>query len=153
MLAEGVASVKTYKVRARHWEHGWELHVDGVGVTQVRTLDHAKQQVCDLVETMTGHAIGVDQVDLNFDLGSAAEEAIVARRLTAEAAQLQISAAARSRQAVQSLRNAGLSLADIAHVMGVSRGRVSQLIAADRAPRVTVEYEHKPQRKAQRKSA
>ena len=30
--------MKTYQVRAKRWEHGWELHIEGVGVTQSRTL-------------------------------------------------------------------------------------------------------------------
>ena len=42
-----------YVAHAKRWERGWELHVEGVGVTQVRTIDHAEQQVRDLVETMT----------------------------------------------------------------------------------------------------
>jgi hypothetical protein len=27
-----------YAVTAKRWKHGWELHIDGVGVTQSRTL-------------------------------------------------------------------------------------------------------------------
>ncbi|MGH3631525.1 MAG: acyl-CoA dehydrogenase family protein, partial [Sciscionella sp.] len=34
---EGVVAV-TYHVRAKRWAHGWELHVDGVGVTQSASL-------------------------------------------------------------------------------------------------------------------
>ena len=33
--------MSTYDVRAVPWAEGWELHVDGAGVTQVRTLDKA----------------------------------------------------------------------------------------------------------------
>jgi hypothetical protein len=30
-------------VTARRWAHGWELHIDGVGVTQSRTLASAER--------------------------------------------------------------------------------------------------------------
>lgn len=43
-----------YAVRAVPWEHGWELHVEGLGVTQVRSLDDAESQVRDYIETATG---------------------------------------------------------------------------------------------------
>jgi hypothetical protein len=41
-----------YTVRAKRWSGGWELHIDQIGVTQVRTLDKAEQQVRDYVETL-----------------------------------------------------------------------------------------------------
>jgi hypothetical protein len=31
--------MSTYIVRAKRWKHGWELRIDGVGVTQSRNLD------------------------------------------------------------------------------------------------------------------
>lgn len=43
-----------YEVEARRWEHGWELHVAGVGVTQSRTLDAAERTVRDYIESLTG---------------------------------------------------------------------------------------------------
>jgi len=39
--------VKTYQVRAKRWEHGWELHIEGVGVTQSRTLWDAEEMARD----------------------------------------------------------------------------------------------------------
>ena len=30
-----------YNVIAKRWEHGWELHIDGIGVTQSRLLSGA----------------------------------------------------------------------------------------------------------------
>jgi hypothetical protein len=47
--------MSTYTVRAKRWKHGWELHVDGVGVTQSRNLDGAEQMVRDYIETLTDH--------------------------------------------------------------------------------------------------
>jgi len=44
--------VSAYNVRAIPWEHGWELHVQDVGVTQCPTLAIAVQQVRDFIATM-----------------------------------------------------------------------------------------------------
>ena len=41
-----------YTVRAVRWAHGWELHIDNLDVTQVRTLATAQQQVRDYLESM-----------------------------------------------------------------------------------------------------
>ena len=34
--------MRTYSVRAKRWEHGWELHIEGVGVTQSHGLKDAE---------------------------------------------------------------------------------------------------------------
>lgn len=44
-----MASVKTYTARAKRWEHGWELHIDGVGVTQSHSLLEAEMMVRDYI--------------------------------------------------------------------------------------------------------
>lgn len=31
--------MSTYNEHAKRWKHGWELHIDGVGVTQSRNLN------------------------------------------------------------------------------------------------------------------
>ncbi|MFN8147920.1 MAG: hypothetical protein U0R76_10690 [Candidatus Nanopelagicales bacterium] len=117
----------TYKAKAVRWKHGWELHVDGVGVTQVRTLAAAEQQVRDLVETM----LDVDASDAHVEVDVDGVQARV-RRTKAKAnlaATLQRAAAVEARTEAQDLRLAGLSVSDIAVIMHVSRGRVSQLLA------------------------
>ena len=48
-----IVGTNTYNVTAKRWKHGWELHIDGVGVTQSRTLDTAEQMVRDYIETLT----------------------------------------------------------------------------------------------------
>jgi predicted XRE-type DNA-binding protein len=50
------------------------------------------------------------------------------RRRTTEAAQAQAEAAKAARELAGDLRRQGLSVSDIAEVMGVTRGRVSQLL-------------------------
>ena len=39
-------------VRATHWKLGWELELDGGGITQTRTLATAVQQVRDYLDTV-----------------------------------------------------------------------------------------------------
>jgi hypothetical protein len=39
----------TYKVVAKRWAHGWDLHIDGVGVTQSHSLAGAERMVRDYV--------------------------------------------------------------------------------------------------------
>jgi predicted RNase H-like HicB family nuclease len=129
---------KAYTVRAKRWEGGWELHVDGVGVTQSRTLETAETQVRDLIETMLdSDAGGVDVVILP-ELDGLAERAEAVRRATEEVAVAQRAAAAEARAVAAALRGAGLSVADVAAVMKVSRGRASQLLRDAEAPRERV---------------
>jgi hypothetical protein len=43
-----------YSVRPVPWERGWELHVDGVGVTQSGSLDAAEAMARDFIAACTG---------------------------------------------------------------------------------------------------
>lgn len=43
-----------YRVAARRWAKGWELHVEGVGVTQSHMLGDAEMMVRDLIAINTG---------------------------------------------------------------------------------------------------
>lgn len=38
---------KKYQVTAQRWKRGWELHIEGVGVTQCRTVKDAEMMVRD----------------------------------------------------------------------------------------------------------
>ncbi len=75
--------MSVYTVQAVKWEHGWELHVQDVGVTQCRTLATAAQQVRDFVATMgdTDDA----EVHLSVAIGGVEKDVERARRMTAEA--------------------------------------------------------------------
>jgi hypothetical protein len=42
-----------YTVVAKRWEQGWELHIEGVGVTQSDTLDDAELMARDLISIRT----------------------------------------------------------------------------------------------------
>jgi DNA-directed RNA polymerase specialized sigma24 family protein len=118
----------TYTATAIQWEHGWELHVEGIGLTQVRVLANAKAQVRDLIETVTGQDASDAEVVLSIDLDNLADEVAHAQRLVAKAAQCQAEAAEAQRKVVARLRDRGVSVSDIGTIMGRSRGRVSQLM-------------------------
>ena len=120
--------MSTYQVIAKRWEHGWELHVPGVGVTQTRLLAHAEQQARDLVETMTDTDASDATVDVHVDLDGLERAITQTRQRAAAAHAAQLAAAAETRDLVKALRvDQGLSLSDVATLLGVSRGRASQL--------------------------
>lgn len=120
----------TYAVRAKRWKHGWELHIDGVGVTQARTLDTAEQMVRDYIETLTDKDVSADRVIITPELGSLDRQVTAVRDQLAAAEQQQQAASRAYRALAADLRAAGLSVSDTAAILGVSRGRVSQLSKA-----------------------
>lgn len=117
-----------YTVKATRWTGGWELHIDGLGVTQVRTLAKAEGQARDYIETFTGEDDA--EVTIIPDLGSLAAEVAEARKSARDAARAQEEASEKNRKVIREMRDAGLSVSDMATVMDVSRGRVSQLTEA-----------------------
>jgi hypothetical protein len=124
-----VASMNTYSVRATRWTHGWELHIDGVGVTQSRNLDGAEQMVRDYIESLTGRDTGGDEVTIEPEVGGGLDEATRAAREAVAAADHTVrEAAAQSRKVARDLKECGLSGRDIAFILGVSAQRVSQLL-------------------------
>ncbi|MDR1768747.1 MAG: antitoxin HicB [Propionibacteriaceae bacterium] len=115
-------------VTARRWERGWELWIDEHHVTQSRTLADAEQQVRDYLDTddpVVDH--NGWQIAVVPDIGPLSDEVAQARRATELAARSAQSAAKQSRETVRHLRSAGYSVTDSAIILGVSRGRVSQL--------------------------
>src|SRR5262245_28976411 len=110
MPAEGVVDVTTYRVRAVRWAQGWELHIDGVGVTQVRSLARAEQQVRDYVATLLDMDANTATVEVVPDLGSVQKQIDTARRRSCEAEEAQRKAAEDVRRVVVKLRDSGLSV-------------------------------------------
>ena len=119
-----------YKTRATRWAKGWELHVDGVGVTQSRTLATAADEARDYIVSQTGTAESDVHVILDSDLGEIGGRIAAMRRMRRRAEAEQIKAGQESRRIARELRQQGFSISDIAAVLDVSRGRVSQLVAA-----------------------
>jgi hypothetical protein len=143
--------MSTYMVRAKRWEHGWELHIDGIGVTQSRTLDGAERMVRDYIGSLTGRDASGDVVEIRPDLGGLEDKAAAVREWVERTQRESREAAAESRKVARELREAGLSVSDAATVLGVSRGRISQLgkaehlsAAQDRRPPGFVPGRHQP---------
>ncbi len=127
MPTEGMA-VMSYQVRAVRWERGWELHIAGIGVTQSHSLAGAERMIRDYL-TIDGHEDAATAgVHITPQLDGLELDVDTARHKLAAAAAEQQAAAAQWRQIAQTLRTRGLSVADTATVLGVSKGRVSQLI-------------------------
>lgn len=125
-----IAGRTTYNVTAKRWKHGWELHIDGVGVTQSRTLETAEQMVRDYIETLTEKDVSDDTVIIVPELGSLDHKVRTVREQLAAADRQQQEARNSYRALAADLRAAGLSVSDTATILGVSRGRVSQLSKA-----------------------
>jgi hypothetical protein len=119
--------IMTYAVTARRWKHGWELHIDGVGVTQSRTLATADQMVRDYIETLTDQDVSTADVVITPELGALGKKVTTVRAQVDAAERAQRDAAKAKRELADDLRAAGLSVSDTAAILGVSRGRVSQL--------------------------
>ena len=127
--------MSTYSVHARRWAHGWELHIDGVGVTQSRNLDGAEQMVRDYIESLTGRDTISDKVTIKPEVGDGLDEATQAAREAVTAADRAVrEAAMQSRKAARDLKDAGLSGRDIAAILRVSAQRVSQLLKDHKTP-------------------
>jgi hypothetical protein len=123
----------TYTVIAKRWERGWELHIDGIGVTQSRALNDAEAMVRDYIALDTGAAPDSFNVEIVPEVGgSVDDEARAARRAVIAADKAQRAAAAMSRDVAGKLSSAGLSGREIAVVLKISPQRVSQLLSASR---------------------
>jgi DNA-directed RNA polymerase specialized sigma24 family protein len=86
------------------------------------------QQVRDYLDTVepdTDHTDWV--VHVVPELGALGADVAAARAATDAAADASREAARRSREVVRELRAEGYSVADTAAILGVSRGRISQL--------------------------
>lgn len=65
---------RTYRVRALRWAKGWELHIDGLGVTQVKRLNEAEAMARDYIALeleVPENSFGVEVVP---DVGAALNE-------------------------------------------------------------------------------
>ncbi|WP_300611064.1 hypothetical protein [Trebonia sp.] len=122
--------MKTFQVRARRWEHGWELHIDQVGVTQSHSLRDAEMMARDLISRRrAGISPDAFGVTIMPEIGQGLDEEVrEAREAVRVADRAQRAAAAQSREAARRLRQAGLTGRDIARVLDVSPQRVSQLL-------------------------
>ena len=117
-----------YTAHAKRWAHGWELHIDGVGVTQSRTLAAAPDMVRDYIATLYDVDAADAEIAVVPELGGLEERVAVTRERTKNAEIQQRAAAQAARELARELRSSGMSVSDTAVILGVSRGRVSQLV-------------------------
>ncbi len=62
--------MSTYTVTVATWDHGWELHIDGVGVTQTTSVSDAERAAREYLSL----ALGVeDETSFDIDLGRPAQ--------------------------------------------------------------------------------
>ena len=119
---------QTIDIIAKPWEGGWELwHGDEVW-TQVNTLARARQQIVDYLDTVDE---GVEHAAMNIVITPQVpgwQEASESRQAAQQAEEQRRHATMLARKAATRLREEGISLADTASILGVSRGRVSQLV-------------------------
>lgn len=120
--------MSTINVAARQWSGGWELEIDEDNITQVRTLANAREQVIDYLDTVDPD-VDHSEWDIHIvpELGPLTEKIVESKRASEEAARLQVEAAKLSREVVRELRERHLSVSDVATVLDISRGRVTQL--------------------------
>lgn len=122
----------SYTVTAKRWPRGWELHIDGVGVTQTPSLATAeaiaREYIAFALDLDDENAFDVDVVP-QLDK-EPAQQVKLARAQVKEAERQQREAAAKQREVARNLSASGLSGREIATVLGVSAQRVSQLIGS-----------------------
>lgn len=121
---------QTYTVTAKRWKHGWELHIDDVGVTQSRTLLDAEEMVRDYIALDRDVEPDSFDVMIKPEIGAGVDgEIIELREADRRARSASEDAAARRRRVALLLSNAGLTGREIAMVLHISAQRVSQLLA------------------------
>lgn len=124
--------MSTYTVHAKRAGKYWELHIDGVGVTQSRNLStEADEMIRSYIAMMRD--VSADSVTYKLipEIGGKLDVEAAAARLAARKAEEAVAeAATRSRSAARHLRDAGLTGRDAAVVLGVSPQRISQLLGS-----------------------
>jgi DNA-directed RNA polymerase specialized sigma24 family protein len=102
----------------------WVIDVHGYGVTQAERLSDIDVMVCDYVGCMDDVDPAHVRVETVIEMPAEVREA---RRATAEAARATTEAATKTRAAVRALKASGWQNKEIAVVLGVTEGRISQL--------------------------
>ena len=120
-----------FRVTATRWEKGWELDIEGVGVTQSKSLRDADEMVRDYVRLESGSDVARDAIiEFEFHVDGLEDEVQAVREELDRLAREQRELALASRAVASKLKHAGLTGSDAAKVMGVSEQRFSQLLNA-----------------------
>ncbi|MFC9844445.1 hypothetical protein ACFWFF_19200 [Streptomyces sp. NPDC060223] len=117
------------RIVAHRVDSGWMLEMDGLEPAYVRRLSDAAESGRALMRA--AGALGADHgVQLKVDLGDELNRRVkAATQATVDAHNAQLQAAAELRQTAAALKSQNMTGRDIAHVLGVSPQRVSQLLA------------------------
>lgn len=112
----------------------WILEADGIGVSQVRRLDQAIDEMTEPIETM----LGVDISEVDVQVVPMLPETYTEERNHAESArsvavEATSQAAMHSRRAARILADMGLSIRDVGQIMGISHQRAAKLISTSPA--------------------
>lgn len=127
--------MSTYRATATREGRFWVVDVDGVGVTQGRTVREAQEMAADLVVAVRDVPAADVEIDLAVELpGGLHGRVREARQRVSDAERSQKEAAALLRTVVGELRSSGLAGQDLAAILGVSPQRVSQLAPTGRTP-------------------
>ncbi len=123
---------QTFTVRAKRWKRGWELTIDGVGVTQAKRLTEAEKMAksyISMVRDLEEDAIAVSIIPVIDD---ELDQLILDLRAQQERAAREQEAASRSARELVSLlrKEEDLSQAEIAVVLDISPQRVNQLLGS-----------------------
>ena len=123
------------RIRAKRSGKYWELHVDGVGVTQARNLhSDADEMIRSYIATKTGEVVSPGSYCIVAEIDEETDALVAeARQAAREAEEAVAIAAASNRAVVRDLSAAGLTGRDIATVLGLTPQRVSQLMAPVKA--------------------
>ena len=121
----------TYNVLAKRWNKGWELHIEGVGVTQARRPREAEEMVRDLIARREEVAENSFELTWTFEVNAELDAKVKdARAAVEDLSTVQRETASKSRAVARQLADAGLAKNEVAWVMDVSPQRVSQLLRA-----------------------
>ncbi len=125
----------TYNVVARRWDRGWELHIDGVGVTQSRRLGpEAERMVRDYIELDRGaKAARGAQINFTYDVGPLTRDVDEAARAATEAEAAKNRAGKMKRRMLAKMVASGITRAEAARMLEISPQRVTQLLKDNRA--------------------
>lgn len=111
-------------VREGRW---WVVEVDGVGVTQGRNVTQVHEMAHALIVDLLEIPAGEVEVEVTFEVPGLQGAVERAKTATREAAQAQLQAAEGAREIARQLSQRGLSAAEVAAVLQVSRSRAQQL--------------------------
>lgn len=128
--------MKTYQVHAKRWDRGWELHIDGVGVTQARHLTEAEEMARDYIAMALGldddaFTVVMEDIHVDAEIDALSTEARQAQR---EAERMQREAVRKIGCTVTKLQGRGLNNREIARYLRISPQRVSQISSRQKRP-------------------